>query len=319
MTRRRFLRSSVVIGAVAAVQQVLPGPNAGPRPILHGVAAATLDEMLAFETAAGRFVRAYTYYRSWGTPGVNLEWEGRNARTLVARGTTPVVTFQPQVPGQGLDQPRYSHAAIIAGTHDRLLLDWAVLLRSAGGPVIMRPMHEGNGDWYPWCASVNGNTSASYVAAYRHIHEVMVSGGGATNLRWLWSMNKVYDGIATPMAALYPGDDVVDQVGLSGYNGGAELARGGWRSAAEIFDASLVELALICTKPQYIAETGCVEQGGDKAAWITSYWDWLARNTVAGVTWFDHDKGHVNWRVDTSAASQAAYRRGAIATVPPRF
>src|SRR5437868_8528131 len=74
MTRRQFLRNTGFVTAGLAVG--LPKmAGAATRPLTHGVAAATLDDMRAFEDASGRFVSAYTYYRSWGSTTVNLAWE----------------------------------------------------------------------------------------------------------------------------------------------------------------------------------------------------------------------------------------------------
>jgi hypothetical protein len=289
------------------------------RPFVHGVATRSTSEILAFEAAAGRFARSFTYYRSWGATDIDLGWERTSVQQLVRRGTTPVLTFQPQRPGGGLTQPAFCHARICAGDHDALLTQWGKMLAAAGGPVVVRLMHEGNGDWYPWCAGVNGNTPASYVAAWRHVRSV-VRTAGATNTRWQWSMNRVYSRAAPTLASLYPGDDVVDEVGLSGYNGGAVVERGGWRSGETIFGDTLAELDGITSCPRFIAETGCVERGGDKAAWIADLWRWLAgRHDVAGMTWFNMAKGTTDWRVETSSTAQRAYRSGALATVPPRF
>jgi hypothetical protein len=335
MSRRRFLATTTALGASAALgctsrtgattattaATAVPGGGAevaAARALLHGVAANRIEDMVAFEAAAGRFVRRYTYYRSWGATNVNMTWETSLVRQLVGRGTTPVLTFQPQDPSGGVEQPAYTHARISAGDFDPLLARWGALLATAGGPVVVRPMHEGNGTWYPWCAGVNGNTPASYVAAWRHIRTV-VRAAGATNTRWMWSMNKLYSSAAPPIAALYPGDDVVDEVGFSGYNGGSAVDRNGWRSFDTTFQASLTEAAGICSRPLHISETGCVEQGGDKAAWIADMWVWLAAHPeIAGMTWFNLVKGAADWRVETSAAAQAAYRTGAIATIAPR-
>jgi hypothetical protein len=320
LSRRRAL-GLLGLTAGAAVAPPLLWPSraaASTRPIIHGVATANLDTMRAFESASGRFVRAYTYYRSWGAT-VNLTWETSFARQLVSRGTTPVLTFQPRHPAHGVDQPAYSHARIVAGDFDALLRDWAGALRDVGGEVVLRPMHEGNGDWYPWCALANGNSAGSYVAAWCHLRRVF-DAAGATNVRWEWSMNKVYNG-GTPLEALYPGDDVVDRVGYSGYNGGTIVDRGGWRSFGTVFEETLAESRRITAKPVHVAETSSASGSvGDRAAWITDMWAWLAaRPDVTGITWFDFDKGNVDWRLATSAEAVTAYRRGAIATVPPRF
>ena len=60
----------------------------------------------------------------------------------------------------------------------------------------------------------------------------------------------------------------------------------------------------------YVGEVGCPETGGDKAAWVDGTFAWLSAHLeVRGVTWFDFDK-EADWRIDGSAASLDAFRRG---------
>lgn len=320
LTRRRALGLlGLASGAVVAPSVFWPGTaGATARPMVHGVATTDLTAMRAFETATGRFVSAFTYYRSWGA-SVNLTWETSFARQLVARGTTPVLTFQPRHPAYGVDQPAYRHERILAGDFDALLQGWARALRDVGGRVVVRLMHEGNGTWYPWCALANGNSPESYVAAWRYVRRVF-DAAGASNVAWQWSMNKVYEGGGAPLASVFPGDDVVDEVGFSGYNGGTIVDRGGWRSFGTIFEESIRQARLLTARPVHVAETSSASGSvGDRAAWITDMWAWLRANPeVAGMTWFDFDKGSVDWRLATSAEAVTAYRKGAIATVAPR-
>src|SRR5205823_6909101 len=103
------------------------------------------------------------------------------------------------------------------------------------------------------------NTTASYIAMWRHVHDVFVE-EGATNVRWVWSPNVDYPG-ATPFEAMYPGDDYVDWVALDGYNWGGSNGYTPWRSFTGVFGASYFRLARLTTKPLMIAEVGCVEVG----------------------------------------------------------
>jgi hypothetical protein len=69
---------------------------------------------------------------------------------------------------------------------------------------------EGNGNWYPW--SANGNT-AGWKACFRR--EVQALRSVAPRVQIDWNMNK--DG-RTNAAHIYPGDDVVDVIGVDYYS-----------------------------------------------------------------------------------------------------
>ena len=65
-----------------------------------------------------------------------------------------------------------------------------------------------NSDGYPWSVGANGNTTEQYVAAWRHVHDVLLH-EGATNVRWVWNPDLTYPDRPS-YASLYPGDGYVD-------------------------------------------------------------------------------------------------------------
>jgi hypothetical protein len=173
-------------------------------------------------------------------------------------GRTPVITWEPQKIGDK-NPDNYPLKSIIAGTFDKYLVASAKLAKSAGTPFVLRFAHEMNGYWYPWGIPKPGdprslatitNTPQIYVAAYRHIHDIFVQ-QGATNVEWMWSPNLIDATPNVTLSTLYPGDDYVDVVGLSGYLHGSDFmyeAR---------FRPTLNQLDVIApTKPIIIAEGG---------------------------------------------------------------
>ena len=44
--------------------------------------------------------------------------------------------------------------------------------RNQAGARYLRPMHEMNGNWYPWAEGVNGNVAGDYVNAWRHVRAI---------------------------------------------------------------------------------------------------------------------------------------------------
>jgi endoglucanase len=65
-----------------------------------------------------------------------------------------------------------------------------------------------------------------------------------------------------------------------------------------------------------IAEFSSTEQGGDKAAWIRDSFATVPRDfpRIRALVWFNVYYDSVDWRVESSAASLAAYKE-AIAPI----
>lgn len=85
-------------------------------------------------------------------------------------------------------------------------------LQDADIPVMLRPLHESNTPGM-WWASVD---PAQSVALYRMLHEELRVREGLRNLLWVWSVS-YHPRTWSQMPAYYPGDDVVDVIGLDIY------------------------------------------------------------------------------------------------------
>jgi hypothetical protein len=203
--------------------------------------------------------------------------------TRISRmGARPMITLEPwswrSSWGQA-DQAQYSLAALASGQWDANLKRITKVIRGYHGPVYLRFAHEMNGWWYPWAESVNSNQPGGYVRAWRHVHDLFHN-VGAANVRWIWSPNAL---TASPkgtadLAALYPGDEYVDILGMTAYGHGA--------SAAHTFDATLKALKAIAHKQIIISETGA--DGPDKTKWITSFGHYLNSHAeIDGFVWFN--------------------------------
>lgn len=82
-------------------------------------------------------------------------------------------------------------------------------LRDAGVTVIWRPFHECSGNWFWW--GVHG--PEPYKKLWRLMFERYTRHHGLTNLIWCYNPTDA----AEKMAAWYPGDDVVDMIGIDVY------------------------------------------------------------------------------------------------------
>ena len=92
-------------------------------------------------------------------------------------------------------------------------------LQEQGTPVLWRPLHEANGDWFWWCAggSDAALTPRQYKELWNFTYEYLQTKHKLHNLLWVYCANaKTYPQIL-PLQELYPGDKTVDIVGLDYY------------------------------------------------------------------------------------------------------
>lgn len=227
-----------------------------------------------------------------------------------ARGAMPMYTMDPDNDLNGNIQPMYADAQIASGRYDQYFRLWAEAAAAWGHPLLLRFAPEFNGWWSSWGTSqITGtkNTPAAFIAMWRHVHDIFTA-AGAKNVQWVWCANTDDPG-TTPYALDYPGDAYVDWVAIDGYNWGAYPYHT-WRSLAEVFGPSYNEVTSLTDKPVMIAETGSVELGGNKAAWITDAFLNIIPNDfplIRAVVIFESIDEH-DWRMDSSPSALAAFR-----------
>ncbi|MDN4596899.1 glycoside hydrolase family 26 protein [Leifsonia virtsii] len=250
------------------------------------------------------------------------------------QGRLPMMTWESRPISAGndtVDAPAYSLPKIIAGDFDAYLHQYAKDIVATGLPLGIRLDHEMNGIWYPWSEtdgqgnSINGNNVGDYVKMWRHVHDIFQQEGANNLVMWIWAPNIVNNLPATHKApgyleSLYPGDAYVDWVGLSGY------LRPPYKSDNDFsfdytFKASLDKLRSITSKPIMLAEVGASETEGHKAAWITSFFNALAKpenKDIIGFSWFnlavtsyvEGVRATNDWRIDSRADSLSAFITG---------
>ena len=281
-----------------------PAPDAGSPPgtgrdLLVPAQGALLgmffgaERRQATETKLGRSVPVHLTYVAW-----NDDWPNEAAKPDIAAQRTPLINLEPS--DAKLDE-------LVKGTYDTVLTKHAKSVKALEKPIFLDFAAEMNGNWSTWDGSHNGKSSAVYIAAYRHLHDVLVA-GGASNIVWLWCPNVESEPNVAWNAALayYPGDDYVDWTCVDGYNWGTTNG-GGWQSFKQVFSGIYKELAAK-GKPIMIGEMASTEAGGDKAAWINAIVPTLRNDypLIKALVWFDIDK-ETDWRISSSPASQTAF------------
>jgi Glycosyl hydrolase family 26 len=227
-----------------------------------------------------------------------------------------LVSWMPDSGKEGAKQPRYRLSRVRRGAQNRGLVALTKQLRTLRPAPILRPMPEPNTPWYAWSGTVNGNTPAAYVAAWKQVRRTVRNAGGK-KIRLLWAPY-ARSVPATPenaIAAYFPGAAQVDLVGTSGYNFGAQ---GGlaWTEPAALFEDAYREISALTSAPFWIAETGSTALGGSKEQWIGRLGSLQAAiPNLAGLVWFDVRDRNGDFRIGAKkktrlAFSKFVFRRG---------
>jgi cellulose synthase (UDP-forming) len=264
---------------------------------------AQLGDALTFERAVDLRAGIVMWFSDWRQPPPRRD----RLEAITARGSIPEITWEPwdHRLGPYTPQRRFGLGRILRGDYDAYVSSWARRLAAHDGPVLLRFAHEMNHGAYPW-GRVAGNTPQEFIAVWRRLHGLFRR-AGADNVRWVWS----------PMASrlnfdYYPGDDVVDMLSLTGFNGGSELDWSGWRTPTQIFEDAIRRLEKrIPGKRIELGELSTVAAGGDRAAWVTDLFRLVRRHpSVDAVVWFNLEK-EADWRLEPGTSESQAFAESA--------
>lgn len=261
------------------------------------------NHLNAFATDAGKRPAVVAGFTSWASdfPTDFVEQAKEFAPAVL-------IAWEPWRDPSKASDPTMRLATIAGGDHDAYIRRWARAARDTCMPIFLRFGPEMNGDWAKWSENANGNHPGDFTAAWRHVHDLFVQ-EGATNAMWTWSPNVLAYGVQ-PLEGLYPGDQYVDWVGLSGFNWGTTNRLNTWKTFDQVYDETLAAVARITDRPVMLAEVASAEDGGDKGEWITGMFASLpAHAQVRGLVWFN-EKKEADWRIQSSTAAANAYRAG---------
>ncbi len=252
----------------------------------------------AFNQLQNRNLDIVHMYMDWST---NFNSIRTNVDSAYSNNATILITWEPW---------EYDTVQIMNGNADNYLKRMAQDMKSYGKEIWLRPLHEANGDWYPWAIGYKSgnNTNSTYIAAFRHIVDVFRS-EGANNIKWIFTLNCDNVGPNTSFEGIYPGDNYVDYNSIDGYNWGTTQSWGStWNTFDQIFSRSYNSLKNY-NKPIFIAEWASAEIGGNKAQWITDSFNTIRSSypKIFAAVWFSHNK-ETDWRINSSEAVLNAYK-----------
>ncbi len=285
---------------------LFPGPLDTKTTCLY--TAGSVSALTSFARLTGRpvncvllFNDANTTWAEWDKPwftepsAADADWRGWLRADPAGRR---VVLSQEMVPD---DVPSNWRELGAAGAYDGYARQLAASLVAAGmGNAVVRLGHEMNGTWYH---DSLGNDPAQYgdwSAYWARIVRAMRSVPGAHFL-FDWNVNAGYRNI--PPASYYPGDSVVDVIGIDMYDSGMP---GNPRNPAVRWArlnsepgglAELVAFARKHGKPLSFPEWGVVDASGggvgDDPAYVTGIASAIKDNDVVYQVYFDRATGGV--------------------------
>jgi hypothetical protein len=287
----------------------------------------TLETIEGFEAMVGKHQAIIASSSYWG----EQDFPAPNLRVIWQHHSLPLVFWSPwdRPYEQNAGPDRFGLTAIIAGTWDKYIDDWADAARAFGKPMIVVFANEMNGDWFPWSGTYYGGNEPAGVGkwkgpetfktAYRHVVD-RVRARGASNIKWMFHTNNYSYPLDTWnfAPAYYPGPEYVDWLGLSVY--GQQFKDESWADIPSLVDWPYEEMRrLDANKPMMIAEWGTGEfpHSGNKGEWIRQGLE-LFRTRYprlkAAVYWHERwqneDGSYSNLRVNSSVESLEAYKTG---------
>lgn len=280
------------------------GVASGPLKFGLAVSGSNPDRLLEVEELAEAEVGVVRVFTRWDTP------------------------FPTSAHQRLLDDGRQIHLSVRARTDAGVVISWADIAAAEPGSAI----HDRLVEWVEVIApyssqiyftfnhepetsdSAANGTAEDYVLAWRRVIDILRANGGQEIKTVVVLGRGAYaDG---SIEQWYPGDDVVDIVGVDPYNW--YHCQGGerpWRMPAELISPAL-DFALAHDKPLAIPEIASTEDPidpGRKPEWIRALGDTLESSDLEGhvefVAWFsvvDKSWPECEWLYDSSLASADA-------------
>jgi hypothetical protein len=327
--RTRAARALVAGVVLVALAQLPLGGATPARTPLFSVYKPTAAELAQFEQWVGRRVdvpkvhmRKDAGWSGWESPGW-LSWYPD--RTL-AVNLAPFPNSEGGAVG-GTAQAGAALRRAATGVFDHHYVAFARKLVAAGHEdAFLSFGHELNGDdWYPWSAVGH---EADYVAMWRRVVPRMQAVPGA-RFRFVWNPTAMpADMTESQLAGVYPGDDVVDVIGINLYDVSYRIAAGDgadWQVRRWLDlrtrDHGLDWFAWFAArhgKPLAIPEWGLVTTrsnpngGGDNAYFIERMYEWIRANNVLFEAYHSVDNGTNDHEIEDAGdyrLSGPVYRR----------
>ncbi len=281
------------------------------------------QEIDDFEALIGHKVGSIVWFPTWDD-----EFPTLACQKLHKRGIIPHLTWELFWPSSDPNNARQTGINgydgfndVLNGNYDDYIDRFAKDAKAFNERVLLRFLHEFNGNWYVWSGNKNGQANGGpekVVAVWRYVID-RFNKIGADNVKWVWVPHGPSTDLDTAswnnVSNYWPGDEYVDWIGLDAYNFYPKDPWGGERPLRD-FDNCFRALYDSCSslgkQPMMIAEFGTGEfqyENFDKAAWITDAFAKIKTEypRLKIFTWFNINK-ELDWRVNSSPEALDAFQ-----------
>lgn len=324
--RLEVVMTRLFVRKPAARRQSRKAPGVRVAGAFTGPMPASADRAAAMERWLGVPLDVQTVFEPWDSAPDAVDGLFERLTAVWEAGRTPLLTWEPFTPTPAATADDVLRR-IAAGECDAFLTRWAdALAEWRSGPdgsvgtdddrrLYLRPMHEPNGDWYPWAPAGGACPPATYVAAWRRAHRAVTDAGvTGDHALWIWAVNHVDVGDVTA-EELFPGEGVVDLVGVDGFNWGASRPWSEWQSPSEVFGDMIERMRSHTSLPVCVPEFGCTSvtaDGGDpvrKSRWLREAFSYFADEDLPMAAHFDVEK-ETDWQAFGGSAGENTIRIG---------
>jgi hypothetical protein len=269
-----------------------------------GASTATWSELVRFESWLGRPVNWIMQFGWMSAPSwsemeasVRRFADADALRAIPLHTRRAIVCLPLTVRGTPL-------SAVASGTYDQTFRAIAQRYVDTGlNQVVFRLGWELDNRDFPWTMRTeSGGNPTDYRAAWRRVHDVMMSVNGA---RFEWCLDTMAYGWRSPSiessraASVWPGDDYVDYCGVDTYDsdlpGGYPSREGVWTTVHKPGLDACAQFAAAHGKKVAIPEWACCARtsaggqsvGGDNPYFISKLAEWIDTHNVGFHCYFN--------------------------------
>lgn len=278
------------------------------KPILFGVALdgyPILHNRISGPTKNLSFTpEIIQFYLQWPERPGHGVFPTESLDAIWNSGAVPCITWEPMYINTGKEFA-ISASKILSGEYDAYIDAFREGAAKWNKPLLIRFAHEMNLNRYHWGGekiAYGASSPEIYKALYRYVVTRMRQNSNA-RIAWVFSPNaeSVPSESWNTVAAYYPGEDVVDVLGMDGYSW--YTAKPGETSAGDqsfrsVFSSLYQSLRPLSSKPLLVFETATMGDPAYKKDWLIDAFDTAHRWGIDGIVWFDANKER-DWSLPT--------------------